>query len=69
MSIKTDPVAAFYDAIRALNYAQTMEVADDISGCLEREGDGATAAEVARALSDAAEGKPTAERITRGVTP
>ena len=66
MMNKNDPIAQFYDAIRALNFAQTMDVANEVAAFLETEPDGVPAPNVAKALSDAAQDKPTNERPTRG---
>ena len=51
-------VTQFWDHIRSLNYAETIEAADEISAFIRAEED-IDRENVARALSDAAEGKPT----------
>lgn len=62
MSIKTDPVANFWAAIRALNFQQTLEVAGEISEELES----VSPLLMAMALSSAAENKPDVRVATRG---
>ena len=70
MSIRTDPVANFYDAVRGLSFKQTNEVAMEIAAMFGSDVDSVRIkySDLAKALSDAAEDKPTNVRPTRGAT-